>query len=86
VYGLESATSPEELVQVALDFYSKLHRRRPVLASAQDEMLREVREFPPGAADIANGELGPEETAVALRGMSNGTAPGLDGLPCSRVL
>ena len=65
VYGLESASSPEELIQVALDFYSKLHRRRPVLASAQDELLREVREFPPGAADMANGELGPEETAVA---------------------
>ena len=81
LYEAEEVTSSPDMLEVATDYYAKLHRRRTTDTEAQDRLLRDGQEMPQGEAGKMDGMIDTKETATALRLMDNGKTPGLDGLP-----
>ena len=78
----EYVSDTQELIDVWANFYSDLFSCCHPDSSLQDSFLDTLESsLSNDQRNLCEGLLLPEECLLALQGMSNGKAPGLDGLP-----
>lgn len=78
----ELVTEPSDIRRAARSFYSNLFRSELVgQGDGEQYFLDDLPKLTEGSAKMLDGIVSLKELYVALMGMENGRAPGIDGLP-----